>query len=484
MDNQDYKPDVNTIENSSDANGNGYIPQDANPAPEDRAEASYAGAAHRPADPGMIVIGPADDSGARPEYTERPHAEAPFYNETIVSIPGKKKMRWGAKIAVIAVVCAVGAAAVGVGAGIGVGYLRNRVFSPNSASGGSGGANQAAASADAVSSTTTPSQITFADVFAAVSPAVVSINTYTQQASYFSANAQPTLTGAGSGMIFYETDLNVYILTNYHVISGASGVTVSFGDADPVNATSVGNDSLSDVAVICVAKADMAAAGITDYAVAALGDSDQMQIGDPVMAIGNAMDEGTSATTGIVSGVNKEIPVQNRTLYAIQTNAAINPGNSGGPLVNMRGQVIGMNTAKLSSDSSMGNATVEGMGYAMTSNVIKPIVEDIMQQKQHAFLGIQGEDMPQDLADQAGIPAVGVYVDGVLDGTSAASAGVQAGDIITSFNGKTIFNMQQLQDAIKGCQVGDVVDMKVLRNGTTSLTLKVKLTAYQDNSNF
>ncbi|MCL2351865.1 MAG: trypsin-like peptidase domain-containing protein [Firmicutes bacterium] len=478
MDNQDYRREGGANSVPTDAAEIANIQKDIESALEGRAEAPHP-AARFSADPGLIVIRP--DGGTAPEPAAP--APAPYYSETIVKTPKPKKVRWGTRAAVLAVVCTLGAGSVGVGAGIGAGYARHRFFAPKDVGAAAESVPASASNTDyAPTGASASAGLTYADLFARVSPSVVSIATYSQVSNYFNtANAQ---TGAGSGIVFYETDLNVYIVTNYHVVGGATSVTVAFGESDPVDAASVGSDSLSDVAVISVSKADMAKAGITVYAVASFGDSDRMSIGDPVMAIGNAMNEGTSATTGIVSGVNKQIPVQNRTLYAIQTNAAINPGNSGGPLVNMRGEVIGMNTAKLSGDSAFGQTTVEGMGYSMTSNVVKPIVEDIMKQKQRPFLGIQGADLTQNDADRYGIPVVGVLVDSVLQGTSAEAAGIQAGDIITSFNGATVFTMTDLQNAIKACQVGDTVEIKALRNGKTHLTLKTTLKAYQSDGNF
>jgi serine protease Do len=197
-----------------------------------------------------------------------------------------------------------------------------------------------------------------------------------------------------------------------------------------------------------------------------------MQAGDPVIAIGNAQGEGKAATAGIVSANNKIIEISNNTVTAIQTDATINSGSSGGPLINLEGQVIGINTAQ------QPYAGTEGIGYSITSNTAKPILDKLIQQEFKPFLGIQGEMMTEYEQAIVDLPASGVFVQEVIPGSSAYKAGIERADVITGFNGQAIFDMEQLTKAIQECQVGDEVIVKVYRKGEPLKEVKVKLTEY------
>jgi serine protease Do len=288
-----------------------------------------------------------------------------------------------------------------------------------------------------------------------------------------------TVPGAGSGFIFSIDDKNVYVATNYHVIESAETITISLNDKDEVEARVIGYDQASELAVLAVSKEAMDEVGIP-YKAAVIGDSDAALMGDPVIAMGNAMGEGQTATQGMISASNKTIAVDGRTLNVLQTDAAINQGNSGGPLFNADGEVIGINTAKLTS-SYYG---IEGIGYSISSNVAKPILEGLMAAAVDGpkpMLGIRGDTITEDQALQYGIPAIGVWVDTVIAGSGAEKAGIVRYDVITSINGQAVFKFDQLSAEIQKCKVGDTIEIKLLREGTTSMTVRVKLGDNQNN---
>jgi serine protease Do len=305
-------------------------------------------------------------------------------------------------------------------------------------------------------------------------PSVVCIATKSIETGYF--NIQYEESGSGSGVIFHKTANNVYIVTNYHVIEGASTAKVSLDGENFVDAQLVGKESKSDLAVISVSLKDLEENGFdTDnITVAKFGDSESVIAGSQVIAIGNALGEGITATKGVVSDVNKEIDVNGNNLNVLQTDAAINPGNSGGALINAKGEVIGINTAKLSSD------TAESIGYSITSNDVKTIVEKIIRNEKSPFIGIYMSDIPSDFAQYYNLETAGAMVTKVIPNTGAEKAGLEANDIITGFNSSPIFNKEQLSEELAKCKVGDIVEVKIIRNGKTNMTLKIQLTEEPD----
>lgn len=299
-----------------------------------------------------------------------------------------------------------------------------------------------------------------------VTPSVVCITSITQSQNWFNQTFESE--GSGSGIIFSQDEANVYIATNAHVISGASRVQVSVEDNELVSATLVGKDTNADLAVISVSWQDLKAIGVNSVTLAQFGSSSNLQVGESVIAIGNALGGGNTATAGIVSALDKDVEIEGRKLTVIQTDAAINPGNSGGALVNSAGQVIGINTAKLAITS------VEGIGYSIAADVAKPIIEQLMSTTDTPALGVYITTISQELAQQYGLPTAGVLVQSVIDGGSAAGSDIRVNDIITSFNGQPVFTAEQLTTAVKSCKVGDMVDITVVRNGETK-TISVKL---------
>ncbi len=326
--------------------------------------------------------------------------------------------------------------------------------------------------------------VSYVDVISAVEPSVVSISTtFVQDYDnyynyyYFPNRYQQERPGSGSGIIFYEDSTKVYIATNYHVI-GDTTCYVSITENEQIPASYVGGDESSDLAVISVLKEDLKKEGINSVTVAKLGDSDSLKVGEPCIAIGNAMGNGKTATSGMISALSRKLNIDGVNYQFIQTDAAINPGNSGGALINASGEVIGINTAKISQSS------VEGIGFAIPSNFAKPIIERIINTGSRPFLGITGATVTRDIAAQFGFPiASGVFVDSVSEGGGAKLAGVIPGDIITQVDGKTILTMEDLQDLIATKKLGDVVEVRLLRNAKETVDLKITLVEFNKKGN-
>ncbi len=297
-----------------------------------------------------------------------------------------------------------------------------------------------------------------ASIVDSASDAVVSINVFSQGRNYF--NRIYNQQSAGSGFIIHDEKDLVYIATNNHVVSGSSEVYISVDDNISVPASIVGLDRDSDLAVLSVKKTDIVEAGML-YKVARLGDSDSLRVGDCVVAIGNALGEGKIATSGIVSAKNKQISIDGKTFDVIQTDAAINPGNSGGALVNSKGEVVGINTAKLL------NTGIEGMGYSIPINEAMVIIETLVENGSipKPFFGISGISVTEDVKNVYSLHARGVYITSVTEGSGAKMAGVKIGDIITEFNGVTITNSDDISREISSLKVGQTVTLKVNRQG-------------------
>lgn len=272
-------------------------------------------------------------------------------------------------------------------------------------------------------------------------------------------------TGYGSGIIISEDG---YILTNYHVISSASTIKVDFTNGKSSNAKVVNYDSSLDVAVIKVTdKSNIPA-------VAELGDSSKLRVGDTAIAIGSPLGKQlqNSVTVGVISALDRDIEMDNESQKLIQTDAAINSGNSGGALVNTKGQVIGINVAKIGSTSQFSSTSVEGLGFAIPINQVKPKINDLL--KPLLLIGIEGRDITDDISKNYNLP-VGVYVYSVQEYSPAELAGLQKGDVIISFDGTTVKTISQLNSLKLKHKAGDKVKVIVNRDGsqkTLTLTLK------------
>ena len=268
--------------------------------------------------------------------------------------------------------------------------------------------------------------------------------------------------GAGSGFIIADNDDQIFIATNNHVVNGSSELKVGFADENIVSAEVVGQDSTSDLAVISVKKKDLKEETKEKIKIAVLGDSDKLQVGQPVFAIGNALGYGQSVTTGVLSAKDREISFTDGTMNLLQTDAAINPGNSGGVLINAKGEVIGINNAKLS------DTAIEGMGYAIPINAANAILNDLMNAKDitkenAGFLGIYGRNIDKTYSEALGLPE-GIYVSQVIKDSPAEKADIMAGDIITAMDGNKLSTMEGLKEQISRKEAGTKIKITLKRS--------------------
>lgn len=338
------------------------------------------------------------------------------------------------------------------------------------------------------------------DIAQAVMPSIVSITNKSVQEvqNYFSlfgygysGETIPQETESrGSGIIIGKNDTELLIVTNYHVIADADTLSVAFNDNQVYEANTKGTDPDNDLAVIAVPLESISADTMSQIAVASIGDSDSLKVGEQVVAIGNALGYGQSVTTGIVSATNRTLNSNMNTANTsedsadqpayIQTDAAINPGNSGGALVNMKGEVIGINSAKLASTE------VEGMGYAIPVSRVSDIIEKLMNETtrskvsedQKSSIGITGITVTESVNSVYGIPS-GVYVAGVTEGSGAEKAGLRKGDVITKFDGKNITQIQELTELLQYYPAGETVELTIQTIGSdnayTEKTVSVTL---------
>ena len=376
---------------------------------------------------------------------------------------GKKKSNgWAKLIAGCLIVGIAGGTSLGAGYGIVQNYYNNAPTSVTTSEGNH----------MVIQQTASTSAMSVVDVVSKVKPSVVSITTKIEGVTqYYGAFSVPYQgEGAGSGVIFYSDDDKIAIVTNNHVIEDATEVYATINDTASVPAKVVGTKSDSDLAVLTISWDDLRAAGIEEITVAEFGNSDEIEVGESVIAIGNAMGQGLSATDGIVSIKNQTISVDNNTLEVIQTSAAINSGNSGGALVNSKGQVIGINTAKYNSSMA------EGMGYAIPSNEVAAVAQDLLEDGTAStpYIGIMGTSITSGNASLYKLP-VGALVVEVTEGGPAQQAGLQAGDIITEFNGQTVMDMETLTEIVKGTEIGQTVSVHIIRNGETGMDLSLTI---------
>ncbi len=304
------------------------------------------------------------------------------------------------------------------------------------------------------------------DVVNEVMPSVVSIvNKSTQEAMTFFGQVQEyEAESSGSGIIVGESDSEILIATNNHVADAADTLSIQFIDGTTAEAKLKGADSDVDLAVVAVSLEDIEQDTMDAIRVATLGDSSALQVGEPAIAIGNALGYGQSVTTGVISALDREITIDDITRKLIQTDAAINPGNSGGALLNMNGEVIGINSAKFSS------SMVEGMGYAIPVSDARPIIDELMNRAirekvsfgEESYLGISGVDVTEDVAQTYSMP-IGIYVAQALEGTAAESAGLKKGDVITKFDGQKVTSMADLQDVLSYYPAGTTIDIVIQR---------------------
>ena len=331
-------------------------------------------------------------------------------------------------------------------------------------------------------------------------PSIVSITTKSVQEvqnyfgmygmyGYAPQQQEQEVEGSGSGIIVGKNDDELLIATNYHVVEGADTLSVAFTDGNAVEASVKGFDEERDLAVVSVSLDDIEDDTMDAISIAKIGSSDDLKVGEQVVAIGNALGYGQSVTTGIVSAKNRRMDSDNNTVTdgsddssdgvnLIQTDAAINPGNSGGALLNMEGEVVGINSAKLASTE------VEGMGYAIAISDVTDILQNLMNEtsrdklddSEHGVLGIKGSSVSSEAVQMYGIPA-GVFVKKVTEGGAADKAGLKANSVITEFNGKTVSSIDQLIEYLSYYEPDEEVELTVqVPHGTSYKEETVKVT--------
>lgn len=359
----------------------------------------------------------------------------------------------------------------------GTSYLTGKLLGKNTKS--TVGTTKTVSNAKLTTSTSTVTS-DVSDIVENTLPSIVSITNMSVQEvqNFFGGISQQESESAGSGIIISQNDSELLVVTNNHVVEGSDTLTVTFNDGNSVEAQIKGTDSARDLAVVAVPLDKISDDTMNAIKVATLGDSDSLKVGEPAIAIGNALGYGQSVTTGIVSATGRTIDGFDGEY--IQTDAAINPGNSGGALLNANGEVIGINSAKINSSA------VEGMGFAIPISDASDVIQNLMNKEtrskvsdeERGYLGIKGYDVSEEGAQMYNMPT-GVYVKEVMSGGGAEKAGLTKGSIITGFEGTSISGMSSLQEQLQYYKAGEEVTLTVQipdKNGEyTEKDIKVTL---------
>lgn len=341
----------------------------------------------------------------------------------------------------------------------GTSYLTGKLLGKNTKS--TVGTTKTVSNAKLTTSTSTVTS-DVSDIVENTLPSIVSITNMSVQEvqNFFGGISQQESESAGSGIIISQNDSELLVVTNNHVVEGSDTLTVTFNDGNSVEAQIKGTDSARDLAVVAVPLDKISDDTMNAIKVATLGDSDSLKVGEPAIAIGNALGYGQSVTTGIVSATGRTIDGFDGEY--IQTDAAINPGNSGGALLNANGEVIGINSAKINSSA------VEGMGFAIPISDASDVIQNLMNKEtrskvsdeERGYLGIKGYDVSEEGAQMYNMPT-GVYVKEVMSGGGAEKAGLTKGSIITGFEGSSISSMSSLQEQLQYYKAGEEVTLTV-----------------------
>ena len=388
----------------------------------------------------------------------------------------KPKKGYAKKVALV-VGAAVLFGAVGGVTMQGTSYLTGKLLGKNTKS--TVGTTKTVSNAKLTTSTSTVTS-DVSDIVENTLPSIVSITNMSVQEvqNFFGGISQQESESAGSGIIISQNDSELLVVTNNHVVEGSDTLTVTFNDGNSVEAQIKGTDSARDLAVVAVPLDKISDDTMNAIKVATLGDSDSLKVGEPAIAIGNALGYGQSVTTGIVSATGRTIDGFDGEY--IQTDAAINPGNSGGALLNANGEVIGINSAKINSSA------VEGMGFAIPISDASDVIQNLMNKEtrskvsdeERGYLGIKGYDVSEEGAQMYNMPT-GVYVKEVMSGGGAEKAGLTKGSIITGFEGSAISGMSSLQEQLQYYKAGEEVTLTVQipdKNGEyTEKDIKVTL---------
>lgn len=389
-------------------------------------------------------------------------------------------------------------------------------FSKTTGSSGSTASNNSSSTSllktTAVSGSSNTGSLDVSDITTSAMPSIVAITNKSVQEvqDYFSqfgfgGQGQPQTQeteSQGSGIIIGKNDSELLMVTNNHVVEGADTLSVCFIDNQVYEAAIKGTDPENDLAVIAVPLNSISDDTMSKIAVASIGDSDSLKVGEQVVAIGNALGYGQSVTTGIVSAVNRTLSSDSSdtqdsnssddssSATYIQTDAAINPGNSGGALLNMNGEVIGINSAKLASTE------VEGMGYAIPISRVSDIIDNLMNQTtrtkvdsdKQGTIGIKGINVTSDVQEKYNLPE-GIYVSEVTSGSAAEKAGITSGSVITKFDGKSVTDIESLQDLLQYYKAGETVELTLqvpdsdsYKEKTVSITLGSKSATSSDSN--
>lgn len=388
----------------------------------------------------------------------------------------KPKKGYAKKVALV-VGAAVLFGAVGGVTMQGTSYLTGKLLGKNTKS--TVGTTKTVSNAKLTTSTSTVTS-DVSDIVENTLPSIVSITNMSVQEvqNFFGGISQQESESAGSGIIISQNDSELLVVTNNHVVEGSDTLTVTFNDGNSVEAQIKGTDSARDLAVVAVPLDKISDDTMNAIKVATLGDSDSLKVGEPAIAIGNALGYGQSVTTGIVSATGRTIDGFDGEY--IQTDAAINPGNSGGALLNANGEVIGINSAKINSSA------VEGMGFAIPISDASDVIQNLMNKEtrskvsdeERGYLGIKGYDVSEEGAQMYNMPT-GVYVKEVMSGGGAEKVGLTKGSIITGFEGSSISGMSSLQEQLQYYKAGEEVTLTVQipdKNGEyTEKDIKVTL---------
>ena len=483
MDNNfNYNTDLNN------QNNNNSVPQYNNPY-------SYENQSSSPNSYSYVTQYSQSDSSS---YSN-PYSSTNYTPNDFSSSDSKKKRKKGKKAGLsIAAICA---ALVIAGGSFyaGVSYFDHSSSNSGktSTSTSSGSNNAVVANANTVAISDDDSEIsnTVTKVVENAMPSMVAISTVSEEEldemySYFyrffdeEFDNTYEVQASGSGIIISQNSDELLIVTNNHVVEGATEISVEFIDGESYNATIKGTAADNDLAVISVKLSDLSSDTLSQIKVATLGDSNKLKLGESAIAIGNALGYGQSVTVGYISATERTVQLDDKTMTLLQTDAAINPGNSGGALLNIKGEVIGINSAKYSDTS------VEGTGYAIPISDALPIITELMNStyvsdEEKPYLGIAGDSVPASYQERFNWPE-GVYVSQVTNGSPAELAGLQAGDIITAIDGKAVTSMSDIQSILEDHKVGDKIKLSVTRSSrgkTEEGELTATLIARKDANN-
>ena len=350
--------------------------------------------------------------------------------------------------------------------------IGSRILGLNETAESDSGSSRTVAGIASLSRTSSVVTSDVSDIVENVMPSIVSITNMSieEVQNFFGGISEQKSESAGTGIIISQNDSELLIVTNNHVVEGNDTLTVTFDDGNSVEANIKGTDSEYDVAVIAVPLDDISDDTMNSIAVATLGDSTSLRVGEPAIAIGNALGYGQSVTTGVISALNRSVSetdsqtgeVTESSAKLIQTDAAINPGNSGGALVNASGEVIGINSSKLVGE------TVEGVGYAIPISDVSDLIENLMNQEtktrvaeeDQGYIGITGMSVSSEYSQQLNMPS-GVYVSEVTPGGGADAAGMTRGCIITAIDGTTVDGMEALQELLRYYAAGETVTLTI-----------------------